>query len=61
MIHYSTPIHLQPAAKYLGYTTSDFPKTMKHVSHIMSLPIYPSMTHQQQDTVVELIHDFYKN
>ncbi len=61
LVHYATPIHLQPAAKYLGYTTSDFPKTMKHVSHILSLPIYPSMTHQQQDTVVELIHDFYKN
>jgi dTDP-4-amino-4,6-dideoxygalactose transaminase len=61
LVHYATPIHLQPAAKYLGYTTADFPKTMKHVNHIMSLPIYPSMTHQQQDTVVELIHDFYKN
>ena len=61
LVHYATPIHLQPAAKYLGYTASDFPQTMKHVARILSLPIYPSMSHQQQDLVVELIHDFYKN
>jgi len=61
LVHYATPIHLQPAAKYLGYTASDFPQTMKYADQIMSLPIYPSMTHQQQDVVVELIHDFYKN
>lgn len=61
LIHYATPIHLQPAAKYLGYTSSDFPQTMKHVNRIMSLPIYPNMTCQQQDTVVDLISDFYKN
>ena len=52
LIHYATPIHLQPAAKYLGYTSSDFPQTMKHINRIMSLPIYPNMTCQQQDTVV---------
>ncbi len=60
LVHYATPIHLQPAAKYLGYTKSDFPQTMKYVDRILSLPIYPTMTHQQQDFVVELIHDFYK-
>ena len=60
MVHYSTPIHLQPAAKYLGYNASDFPQTMKHVSRILSLPLFPGMSHQKQDLVVELIHNFYK-
>lgn len=60
LVHYATPIHLQPAAKNLGYTASDFPQTMKHVKRIISLPIYPSLTHQQQDVIVELIHNFYK-
>lgn len=60
LVHYATPIHLQPAAKYLDYKALDFPQTMKHVKLILSLPIYPSMTHQQQDMVIELIHNFYK-
>ena len=60
LVHYATPIHLQPAAKYLGYKTSDFPQTMKYVDRILSLPLYPTLTHQQQDRVAELMHDFYK-
>jgi dTDP-4-amino-4,6-dideoxygalactose transaminase len=60
LVHYSTPIHMQPAAKYLGYTSADFPKTMRHVSQILSLPIYPSLTHVQQDHVVTLIRSFFK-
>lgn len=60
LIHYATPIHLQPAAKELGYSASDFPKTMRHVGKILSLPLYPTLTHAQQDRVVELISSFYK-
>ena len=60
LIHYATPIHLQPAAKELGYSASDFPKTMLHVSKILSLPLYPALTHAQQDIVVELVAAFYQ-
>lgn len=60
LIHYATPIHLQPAARSLGYSAGDFPVTMRHVSRILSLPLYPSLTHEKQDRVVELIAQFYK-
>jgi dTDP-4-amino-4,6-dideoxygalactose transaminase len=60
LVHYSTPIHMQPAARYLGYTSADFPQTIQHVSRILSLPIYPSLTHAQQDHVVTLVSDFFK-
>jgi len=60
LIHYAMPIHLQPAAKYLSYSSTDFPQTMQHVSRILSLPIYPSLTHEQQDHVVTLISGFFK-
>lgn len=60
LIHYATPIHLQPAAKDLGYTAADFPRTMRHVGRILSLPLYPTLTHAQQDRVVELVSTFYK-
>ena len=61
LIHYATPIHLQPAAKELGYTAADFPRTMQHVGKILSLPLYTTLTHQQQDRVVELISSFYQS
>ncbi len=60
LIHYATPIHLQPAARDLGYSASDFPKTMQYVGKIMSLPLYPTLTHAQQDRVVELVSSFYQ-
>jgi len=59
LVHYPTPLHLQPAAKSLGYTVEDFPVTMVAASRILSLPLYPSLSHSQQDQVVELIRDFY--
>ena len=60
LIHYATPIHLQPAANYLGYSGADFPKTMNHVNRILSLPLYPSLSHVQQDQVIDLISNFYR-
>jgi dTDP-4-amino-4,6-dideoxygalactose transaminase len=61
LIHYATPIHLQPAAKELGYRPSDFPKTMEHVSKILSIPLYPTLTYDQQDYVAELISTFFRS
>lgn len=60
LVHYATPIHLQRAAAELGYKACDFPLTMRHVSQILSLPLYPTMTKGQQDEVVRLIAEFYK-
>lgn len=59
LIHYATPIHLQPAARDLGYVATDFPKTARYVSEILTLPLYHSLTHAQQDRVVQLISSFY--
>ena len=60
LIHYRTPIHLQPAAAQLGYGPGDFPVTERAAERILSLPLFPAMTHAQQDQVTGLIHDFYK-
>ena len=60
LVHYPTPLHLQPSAQDLGYTATDFPVTMEAADRILSLPIYPGLTTSQQDHVVGLIADFYK-
>lgn len=58
-IHYPIGIHMQKAASYLGYTDKDFPVAARAAGRIMSLPLYPSLTHEQQDRVVFLIKEFY--
>jgi dTDP-4-amino-4,6-dideoxygalactose transaminase len=60
LIHYRTPIHLQPAAAGLGYAPGDFPMAERAAGRILSLPLFPSMSHPQQDRVADLIHDFYQ-
>jgi dTDP-4-amino-4,6-dideoxygalactose transaminase len=60
LVHYATPIHLQPAAAALGYTAGDFPVTRRHVDSILSLPLYPSLSEQQQDQVIDLVERFYR-
>jgi dTDP-4-amino-4,6-dideoxygalactose transaminase len=59
LVHYETPIHLQPAAKDLGYSADDFPVAMRACERILSLPLYPGMPLEHQDRVVELIGNFY--
>ena len=59
LVHYATPIHMQPAARELGYSAKDFPVTMEHVRRILSLPLYPGLTGTQQERVIELIARFY--
>lgn len=60
VVHYPTPLHLQPAARALGYSAKDFPMTMRAAGRVMSLPLYPGLTTAQQDRVVELIETFYR-
>lgn len=59
LVHYRTPIHLQPAAAQLGYRRGDFPITEAAAERILSLPLFPAMTYSQQDQVADLIHGFY--
>lgn len=60
LVHYPTPIHMQPAARDLNYKADDFPVTLALSKRIMSLPLYPGLTHEQQDYVAMLIEKFYK-
>lgn len=46
-IHYPIPIHLQKAYEYLGYREGDFPITEKYSKEILSLPMFPELSHQQ--------------
>jgi dTDP-4-amino-4,6-dideoxygalactose transaminase len=54
-IHYPVPIHLQPAFRHLGYAPGDFPVTEAAAGQILSLPIYPHITADQQRRVADAV------
>lgn len=57
-IHYPIPIHQQPAYADLGYSDSDFPITSEYAGQILSLPMYPELTTEMIEYVVEMIKSF---
>jgi dTDP-4-amino-4,6-dideoxygalactose transaminase len=57
-IHYPIPLHLQKAYASLNYCTGDFPVTERIAAEIVSLPMFPQLTKEQQDRVVEGIKAF---
>ena len=52
-IHYPIPLHLQTAYHALGYALGDFPVTEKVAAEIVSLPMFPQLTTEQQARVAE--------
>jgi len=52
-IHYPIPIHLQGAFKALGQGPGSFPVTEKAAAEILTLPLYPQITPQQQERVAD--------
>ncbi|MFF8401351.1 DegT/DnrJ/EryC1/StrS family aminotransferase [Streptomyces sp. NPDC015684] len=56
-VHYPAPVHLTPAYRHLGHTRGDFPNAEKAAERILSLPLYPQITPDQQQTVVDALAD----
>ncbi len=51
-IHYPTPVHLTGAYASLGLGRGAFPVAERAADRILSLPMYPHLTAEQQETVV---------
>lgn len=54
-IHYPYPIHLTPAFAGLAYRRGSFPHAEKAATEILSLPLFPQITAEQQETVVRAL------
>jgi dTDP-4-amino-4,6-dideoxygalactose transaminase len=54
-IHYPIPLHLQKAYLHLGYRQGDFPVTERITPEILSLPMFPQLTREQQLYVAEKV------
>ncbi|HEX4997638.1 MAG TPA: DegT/DnrJ/EryC1/StrS family aminotransferase [Terriglobia bacterium] len=57
-MHYPVPLHLQKAFQYLGYRAGAFPVAEKLAGQIISLPMFPQITPDQQRRVAETLHLF---
>jgi len=53
-LHY-IPIHTQPYYQQMGFKPEEFPQAMAYYSQAISLPMYPTMTKEQQDIVISAL------
>lgn len=59
-IHYPVPLPLQPAYAYLNMSEKDIPICAGKAQRILSLPMYPELTEENQNYVVKTIKSFFE-
>lgn len=57
-IHYPVPLHMQKAYAWLNYKPNDLPAAAHVAAEIVSLPMFPHLTDEQQARVVDAIAAF---
>ncbi|BAZ82334.1 DegT/DnrJ/EryC1/StrS family aminotransferase [Sphaerospermopsis kisseleviana CS-549] len=57
MLYYPRPLHLQPVYESLGYQPGQLPVSEKTCHEVISLPMFPELTQEQQDKVIYALKD----
>lgn len=55
-LHY-IPVHMQPYYAKMGFKEGDYPESEKYYREAISIPMYPTMTNEQQDEVVSVLKE----
>lgn len=56
-VHY-IPAHTMPYYRSLGYKKGDYPEAEAYYSECLSLPMYPSLTAEEQEFVIDKVKEF---
>ncbi|PSR52460.1 UDP-4-amino-4,6-dideoxy-N-acetyl-beta-L-altrosamine transaminase [Adhaeribacter arboris] len=59
-VHY-IPVHTMPYYQRLGWKPGDFPAAENYYEHCLSLPMYPTLTEQEQEFVIHQIKTWLTN
>ena len=57
-IYYPVPFHLQDCFKNLNHKSGDFPESENASKTSLAIPVYPELTKEQQEYVVQKIKEF---
>lgn len=57
-VHYF-PTHLMPYYRELGWNIGDLPNAEKYYKGCISLPIYPTLSNEEQEFIIEKIEQFF--
>ncbi len=57
-VYYPVPQHLQECLTDLGYKEGDMPETESAAKETLALPVFPEITREEQDYVIESVKDF---
>jgi dTDP-4-amino-4,6-dideoxygalactose transaminase len=59
MLYYPRPLHLQPVYENLGYEPGQLPVSEQACHEVISLPMFPELTQEQQDKVIDALKDCF--
>ncbi len=58
-IHY-IPAHLMPYYRQFGWKEGDLPNSENYYRHCISIPMYPTLSEEEQEYIIETIDNYYK-
>jgi len=59
-LHYPISLHLQKALRTYGFSRGDFPESERAAREVLSLPIYPALSSQDQKRIIREVQSFFR-